>query len=53
VPLRAQQSGDERRVGHVGLLGRAQLLVVHTQHALQLQIFQQLFQFSISGSSHL
>src|ERR1019366_4572587 len=49
VPLRAQQSGDELGVRDAGLLGRVQLLVVHTEHAAQLQIFQELFQFFSHG----
>ena len=40
VPLRAQQSGDELRVGGVGLLGGTQLLVIHVEHALQLEVLQ-------------
>src|ERR1019366_9070025 len=49
VPLRAQPSGDELRVGDVSLLGCAQLLVIHLEHAPQLEILQQLFQFFSHG----
>ena len=44
--VRAQQSGEELGVGDVGFLGRAQLLLIHVQHAPQLEILQQLFQFT-------
>jgi len=45
MPLRPQQPGHKLRVGDLRFLGGLQLLAVNAQHAPQLEILQQLFEF--------